>query len=162
MSQENKKILFAPDGSSRPRKRVGRGQGSGNGCTAGRGNKGAKSRSGYSRKLGFEGGQMPLIRRIPKSGFTNAPFKKKIVSINVSELERFGADEISKELLIKNKILTSQDDGVKLLSRGDVKKAYIVHVDYASKNAIEKIEKAGGKVVLSEKKKWVREKTKKS
>ncbi|ADK30998.1 50S ribosomal protein L15 [Brachyspira pilosicoli] len=158
MAQENTKILRAPKGSSKNRHRVGRGQGSGWGCTAGRGDKGAQSRAGYSRRAGFEGGQMPLHRRIPKSGFTNAAFKKSVDVINVGDLDSLGSNEISREALVKLGYLSSTKDYIKLLSMGEVKSAITITVDLASKKAIEKIEKSGGKVIIHERKKYIREK----
>lgn len=158
MAQENRKILRAPKGSSKNRHRVGRGQGSGWGCTAGRGDKGAQSRAGYSRRAGFEGGQMPLHRRIPKSGFTNAAFKKSVDVINVGDLDSLGSNEISREALVKLGYLSSTKDYIKLLSMGEVKSAITITVDLASKKAIEKIEKSGGKVIIHERKKYIREK----
>ncbi|MEI0579524.1 50S ribosomal protein L15 [Brachyspira pilosicoli] len=158
MAQENTKILRAPKGSSKNRHRVGRGQGSGWGCTAGRGDKGAQSRAGYSRRAGFEGGQMPLHRRIPKSGFTNAAFKKSVDVINVGDLDSLGSAEISREALVKLGYLSSTKDYIKLLSMGEVKNAITITVDLASKKAIEKIEKSGGKVIIHERKKYIREK----
>ena len=157
MAQENTKILRAPNGSSKKRHRVGRGQGSGWGCTAGRGDKGAQSRSGYSRRAGFEGGQMPLHRRIPKSGFTNAAFKKFVNIINVGDLDSIG-NEISRETLLKLGFLSSKRDYIKLLSMGEVKSAVTITVDMASKKAIEKVEKSGGKVIIHERKKYIRKK----
>lgn len=158
MAQENTKILRSPKGSSKNRHRVGRGQGSGWGCTAGRGDKGAQSRAGYSRRAGFEGGQMPLHRRIPKSGFTNAAFKKSVDVINVGDLDSLGSNEISREALVKLGYLSSTKDYIKLLSMGEVKSAITITVDLASKKAIEKIEKSGGKVIIHERKKYIREK----
>ena len=158
MTQENTKILSAPKDSSKKKHRVGRGQGSGWGCTAGRGDKGAQSRAGYSRRAGFEGGQMPLHRRIPKSGFNNAAFKKSVNIINVGELDSIGSNEISRETLLKLGYLSSKRDYIKLLSMGEVKNAVNITVDIASKKAIEKIEKSGGKVIINERKKYVREK----
>ena len=155
MVQENTKILSAPKGSSKNKHRVGRGQGSGWGCTAGRGDKGAQSRAGYSRRAGFEGGQMPLHRRIPKSGFNNAAFKKLVNIINVVELDSIGS-EISRETLLKLGYLSSSRDYIKLISMGEVKNAITITVDMASKKAIEKIEKSGGKVIINERKKYVR------
>ncbi|WP_297204124.1 50S ribosomal protein L15 [uncultured Brachyspira sp.] len=157
MAQENTKILRAPKGSSKKRHRVGRGQGSGWGCTAGRGDKGAQSRAGYSRRAGFEGGQMPLHRRIPKSGFTNAAFKKFVNIINVGDLDSIG-NEISRETLLKLGFLSSKRDYIKLLSMGEVKSAITITVDMASKKAIEKVEKSGGKVIINERKKYIRKK----
>ena len=158
MAQENTKILNAPKGSSKKRRRVGRGQGSGWGCTAGRGNKGAKSRSGYSRRAGIEGGQMPLHRRIPKSGFSNLAFKKHVDIINISDLEKIGGSEITREMLLDLGYLSTKRDYIKLLSMGEIKSAVTITVDKASKKAIEKIEKAGGKVIVKERKKYIREK----
>ena len=157
MAQENTKILRAPKGSSKKRHRVGRGQGSGWGCTAGRGDKGAQSRSGYSRRAGFEGGQMPLHRRIPKSGFTNVAFKKCVNIINVGDLDSIG-NEINRETLLKLGFLSSKRDYIKLLSMGEVKNSITITVDMASKKAIEKIEKSGGKVIINERKKYIRKK----
>lgn len=159
MAQENTKILTAPKGSSKKPHRVGRGQGSGWGCTAGRGDKGAQSRAGYSRRAGFEGGQMPLHRRIPKSGFNNSAFKKSVNIINVGELDSIGS-EISRETLLKLGYLSSNRDYIKLLSMGEVKNAITITVDMASKKAIEKIEKSGGKVIINERKKYIRVKAK--
>lgn len=156
MSQENTKILKAPKGCSKKRHRVGRGQGSGWGCTAGRGDKGAQSRSGYSRRAGFEGGQMPLHRRIPKSGFTNAAFKKNVNIINVGDLDSLGNNEITRDNLLKLGFLSSKRDYIKLLSIGEVKNSIVITVDMASKKSIEKIEKAGGKVIINERKKYIR------
>lgn len=154
---ENTKILKAPAGSSKNRHRVGRGQGSGWGCTAGRGNKGAKSRSGYSRTPGFEGGQTPLARRIPKYGFTNAPFKKCVSIINVGDLDALGTTDLTRENFLECGLLPNPQSFIKLLSMGEVKGAINITVDMASKKAIEKIEKAGGKVVIRDNKKWIRE-----
>lgn len=159
MAQENTKILTSPKGSSKKPHRVGRGQGSGWGCTAGRGDKGAQSRAGYSRRAGFEGGQMPLHRRIPKSGFNNSAFKKSVNIINVGELDSIGS-EISRETLLKLGYLSSNRDYIKLLSMGEVKNAITITVDMASKKAIEKIEKSGGKVIINERKKYIRVKAK--
>ncbi len=161
MSQENSKILNAPKGSSRGIRRVGRGSGSGWGCTAGRGNKGAQSRSGYSRRLGFEGGQTSLARRIPKSGFTNGAFKKDVSIVNVGDLDALGLSEISRDALVDLRILPTRKNYIKLLSMGEVKTAITITVDMASKKAVEKIEAAGGKVIINERKKWLREKKKK-
>ena len=125
--------------------RVGRGHGSGNGKTAGRGQKGQKSRSGGKIRVGFEGGQMPLYRRLPKRGFTCIN-SKKIIAINVAELNRFEADSVVtidslKEVgLVKNSF-----DGVKIIGDGELEKKLIVQVNAFSKGAIAKIEAAGGK-----------------
>ena len=101
---------------------------------------------------------LPLHRRIPKSGFTNAAFKKSVDVINVGDLDSLGSAEISREALVKLGYLSSTKDYIKLLSMGEVKNAITITVDLASKKAIEKIEKSGGKVIIHERKKYIREK----
>lgn len=124
--------------------RRGRGHGSGNGKTAGKGHKGQKARSGATRP-GFEGGQMPLYRRIPKRGFTCIN-SKKIIGINVSDLERFEADSVvTIETLKEAGMVKNSFDGVKILGNGDLSKKLTVQVNAFSKGAIAKIEAAGGK-----------------
>ncbi|MBL7139490.1 MAG: 50S ribosomal protein L15 [Planctomycetes bacterium] len=129
----------------RKRKRVGRGMGSGSGKTSGRGHKGAKSRSGYSRKATYEGGQMPLFRRLPKRGFSNVRFATPETVVNVSALGRFrkgsqvGPDELRQAGLVKGRI-----QRIKILGDGDLDKALTVRAHAFSKSAREKIEKAGG------------------
>ena len=124
--------------------RRGRGHGSGNGKTAGKGHKGQKARSGAPRP-GFEGGQMPLYRRIPKRGFTNRN-TKKIVAINISELERFDNDTtVTVELLREKGIVKNSFDGVKVLGNGELSKKLTVQVNAFSASAKEKIESLGGK-----------------
>ncbi len=135
-------------GSTKKRKRVGRGQGSGKGGTSTRGHKGAKSRSGYSRKIGFEGGQMPLQRRVPKFGFTNIN-RKEYKGVNLDTLQ-FLADtkkvkEITKEVLVANGIVAKKEL-VKILGRGELKAKLSITADAFSKSAIAAIEKAGGNV----------------
>lgn len=135
--------------TNKPRKRKGRGMATGNGKTAGRGTKGQKSRSGGFHKVGFEGGQMPLQRRLPKSGFKNR-FSKEHSLVNLDTLDSLkDISEINIEGLLEKGIIGRRLDGVKLLGRGEISHAMTVHVDLASKSAIEKIEAAGGKVVLS-------------
>ena len=133
------------------KKRLGRGTGSGTGKTSGRGHKGQKSRSGVSLK-GFEGGQMPLYRRLPKRGFTNI-YKTNINFINLVQIQNFidkkkidVKEEITEELLLKKKIIKKKLDGLKILGKGDIKSKIIIQAQKASKNAIKKIEKVGGKV----------------
>ncbi|EOS78841.1 50S ribosomal protein L15 [Dorea sp. 5-2] len=124
--------------------RRGRGHGSGNGKTAGKGHKGQKARSGATRP-GFEGGQMPLYRRIPKRGFTNRN-SKTIIGINVSALEVFDNDAVvSVETLIEQGIVKNPRDGVKILGNGELTKKLTVQVNAFSKGAVEKIEAVGGK-----------------
>jgi large subunit ribosomal protein L15 len=134
-------------GATRNKKRVGRGPASGNGKTAGRGHKGQKSRSGYSRKRGFEGGQMPLQRRVPKRGFKN-PFRKEYVVFNVSTFEERDVQEVKLEDYRKLGLAKNLHDGVKILGDGDITKAVTVHAHKFSQTAREKIEKAGGTCVI--------------
>ena len=137
--------LKPAEGSTKTRKRIGRGPGSGLGGTSTRGHKGAKSRSGYSKKIGFEGGQMPLYRRIPKRGFTCINHKD-IVAINVSVLDRFedGA-EVTVDTLVECGIVKNPRDGVKILGNGELTKKLTVKANAFSKSAVEKIEALGGK-----------------
>jgi large subunit ribosomal protein L15 len=136
-------------GSVRNRKRVGRGPGSGLGKTAGRGEKGQGSRSGSSRKPGFEGGQMPLHRRVPKRGFTNQPFKKEFACVNLGRLEVFEAGTIvTPELLVKQGIVKRLADGLKVLADGDLTKALTVHAHRFSEKAKERIAALGGRAEL--------------
>ena len=124
--------------------RRGRGHGSGNGKTAGKGHKGQKARSGAPRP-GFEGGQMPLYRRIPKRGFTNIN-SKEIVAINVDKLEKFAdGDVVTVEALLETGIISNPKDGVKILGNGELTKKLTVQVNALSKSAVEKIEALGGK-----------------
>jgi len=128
---------------------VGRGPGSGLGKTAGRGEKGQKSRSGFSRKPGFEGGQMPLHRRLPKRGFTNAPFRKEFACVNLGRLEVFEAGTIvTPELLVKQGIVKRLLDGLKVLADGQLTKALTVHAHRFSGKAQERIATLGGKAEL--------------
>jgi large subunit ribosomal protein L15 len=135
-------------GSTHKKKRVGRGPGSGLGKTAGRGEKGQKSRSGYSAKIGFEGGQMPLHRRLPKRGFTNI-FKKRWLEISLASLEEhFDADaEITPEVLHERGLIKKARYDVVVLGNGEVSKPLRVSAHRFTKSAREKIEKAGGAVV---------------
>jgi large subunit ribosomal protein L15 len=138
--------LHPPDGATHSKKRRGRGQGSGNGKTAGRGHKGAKSRSGFKHKRGFEGGQMPLHRRVPKRGFHN-PFRQEFEVVNLDALgERFDAGtEVTPELLREHGLVARKADRIKVLARGDISKALTVRAHKFSGKAAEKIAAAGGK-----------------
>lgn len=137
--------LQPAEGSKFARKRVGRGIGSGTGKTSGKGHKGQNARSGGGVRPGFEGGQMPLYRRLPKRGFTNI-FAKQYVTINVSELERFeNGTEVTADLLKETGVISKTLDGVKILGRGELTKKLTVKVAKYSASAAEKIEKAGGK-----------------
>lgn len=133
-------------GSKHARTRVGRGTGSGLGKTSGRGHKGQKARSGGGVRLGFEGGQMPLYRRLPKRGFTNAMFKKEIVNLNLSDLEVFeNGAVVTTDALVEAGLIKDAKDGVKVLANGEITKALTVEVA-CTKSAAAKIAEAGGKV----------------
>src|SRR6266516_2861905 len=137
--------LHPSKGSTHKKKRIGRGPGSGLGKTAGRGEKGQKSRSGYSSKIGFEGGQMPLHRRLPKRGFTNI-FKKEWIEVSLKALDQhFKADEeITPELLHQRGLIKKARRDVVVLGTGDISKALRISAHRFTKSAREKIEKAGG------------------
>lgn len=138
--------LKAASGATKNRKRRGRGTATGQGKTSGRGMNGQKSRSGGGVRLGFEGGQMPLYRRIPKRGFTNI-FGTVYSEVNVGSLERFEEGQvIDQALLIQSGIIKKEFDGVKILGNGEITKAFTVKAAKFSKAAKEKIEKAGGKI----------------
>ncbi len=140
--------LSPQKGSTKQRKRVGRGHGSGHGKTAGRGHKGFKARSGSGVKMGFEGGQMPLQRRLPKRGFHNK-FGKQFALISLSQLEAFNGTEITVDALVEAGMV-KKGSLVKVLANGEISKAVNVKVDKISKSAKELIEKAGGTVVVPE------------
>lgn len=145
--------LTAPDGANKKPKRVGRGSSSGLGTTAGKGNKGQQSRSGKANPyVGFEGGQMPLYRRIAHRGFSNYPFRKEYSIVNVCDLEtKFEAGEtVNKDALVAKGLIGSKKELVKILGDGDLKKSLTVDVDKVSASAKAKIEGAGGSVKTSE------------
>jgi large subunit ribosomal protein L15 len=141
--------LHAPAGSTHKKKRVGRGPGSGLGKTAGRGNKGQKSRSGYSAKIGFEGGQMPLQRRLPKRGFTNI-FKKQWTEVSLETLERsFEAnEEVSPDVMHERGVIAKGKRDVVVLGTGEITKALRISAHRFTKSARAKIEQAGGTATL--------------
>lgn len=140
--------LRAPRGSRKKKKRLGRGESSGLGKTSGKGHKGQKARSGGYHKVGFEGGQIPLVRRLPKRGFNNI-FATEYAVINVADLEKIaGISEINIAILKKHKIVKKEFSGLKVLGHGELSKPFVVHAKKFSKSAIEKIEQAGGKAVL--------------
>ena len=138
--------------SNKKRKRVGRGSGSGSGQTAGRGVKGQKSRSGVSIK-GFEGGQMPLYRRLPKRGFKN-PFQKKSQQIRFKHIDhiikkhKLDSNDLKEEVFFKKKLFKKSKGKLKLLNIGEISSSINIEISYASKKAIETVEKLGGKVTL--------------
>lgn len=140
--------LKRPQGARKRHKVVGRGRGSGHGKTSGRGNKGQNSRASGGVRPGFEGGQMPLIRRIPKRGFTFTP-KAAYEVVNLDKLNSFGAGtEVTPEVLKKANMINRKKPQVKILGQGDLKHALSVKAHAFSKSAIEKIEKAGGKALV--------------
>jgi len=138
--------LRPAEGAKKAPKRVGRGTGSGLGRNSGKGEKGQNSRSGGGVRLGFEGGQMPLFRRIPKRGFNNI-FAKEYVSINVDRLNVFdNGTEVTPEVLLERRVVSKLCDGIKILGNGELTKSLTVKATKFSKAAAEKIEAAGGKV----------------
>src|SRR5579885_1408891 len=139
--------LKPPVGQTRPRKRIGRGMGSGRGKTATRGHKGQHAGTGFSQKRGFEGGQMPLHRRLPKRGFTNI-FRTEYTVLNLDRLVELGESELTIEFFAAKGLLKKNEGLLKVLGNGELKKAITVHAHKFSKSAQEKIEKAGGKAIL--------------
>lgn len=137
-------------GATHPTKRLGRGEGSGHGKTCGKGHKGQKCRSGGGIPIGFEGGQMPLYRKLPRRGFNNHNFRKSYQLVNLGQLEKLSGDVVSREVLINAGLIRDNNEGVKLLGDGDVSKAFTVTVDRVSKSAKAKIEAAGGKITEPE------------
>ena len=139
--------LKPPEGSTRKRKRVGRGNGSGHGGTACKGHKGQNARSGGKVRSGFEGGQMPLSRRLPKRGFRN-PFRKEIVAINIDQLKKFPAGSlIDEEALVRSGVVNNKRDGIKVLGNGSIDYPVTLKMNMISRGAREKIEAAGGSIV---------------
>lgn len=135
-------------GARKARKRIGRGPGSGTGKTSGRGEKGQRSRTGYSSKRGFEGGQMPLVRRVPKRGFTNL-FRKTFRTVNVERLNGFETGTVvSPELLYQAGLLRKGRSMVKILGNGELKVSLTVQAHKFTKSAVTKIEAAGGKIEM--------------
>lgn len=140
--------LIPASGATRDRKRIGRGNASGQGRTAGRGMNGYHSRAGSKRLVWREGGQMPLQRRIPKRGFSNAPFRKEIQIVNLETLERLGVTKIDPAVLQAKGAIKKAGKPVKILGMGELKSGLEVTAHSFSKSAIEKIEKAGGKAIV--------------
>jgi large subunit ribosomal protein L15 len=142
--------LRPPEGSRKKRKRVGRGDGSGHGGTSTKGHKGLKARSGHSSRPGYEGGQMPLARRIPKKGFKNI-FRKEMIIVNLDQLNRFsGEAPVDAAALLAGGVIRKIGDGIKILAKGTIERALTVRVNAISQTAKEKIEAAGGKVEVIE------------
>ena len=141
--------LKPPAGAKKARKRIGRGQASGTGGTSGKGHKGQNSRSGGGVRPGFEGGQMPLQRRLPKRGFSNYPFGKTIAEVNLRDLARFEAGTVvDAQALAEAGLIKGSFDAIKLLGQGELKVALTVKVDQISAGAKTKVEAAGGTVEL--------------
>ena len=137
--------IHPTEGATKTRKRVGRGVGSGLGKTSGRGEKGQKARSGYSHKPGFEGGQLPLFRRLSKRGFNNYNFRTVYATVNVGDLERFEeGTTVTKELLVEVGLVKKELDGIKVLGNGELTKKLTVKADKFSSTAKAKIENVGG------------------
>ncbi|MCK5194175.1 MAG: 50S ribosomal protein L15 [Desulfobulbaceae bacterium] len=142
--------LSPQDGSRRPRKRLGRGRATGHGKTSGRGHKGFKSRSGSGVRPGFEGGQMPLQRRLPKRGFTNI-FRKEYAVVNIKDLEKLDAGStVDRKMLLETGLIKKKFSMVKVLGDGEISKSLTIAVDKVSKTARQKIEAAGGKIEVKE------------
>jgi large subunit ribosomal protein L15 len=140
--------LKPPDGSRKKRKRVGRGDGSGHGGTSCKGHKGQNARSGGGVRPGFEGGQMPLSRRLPKRGFRN-PFRKEIVTINIEQLNKFSKGSvIDREVLVSAGLVKGKVDSIKILGKGNIEYPISLKVDMISRGAREKIEAAGGSITV--------------
>jgi len=135
--------LKPPAGQKQKKQRIGQGMGTGRGKYSGRGAKGAKSISGYSRMRGFEGGQMPLHRRLPKRGFTNI-FKKEYAIVNVGSLERLEGASFDAQALMEQGVIHKLKHGLKILGGGELKRKITVKADIFSKSALEKIQAAGG------------------
>ena len=141
--------LKAPKGANRNKKVLGRGHGAGTGKTSGKGHKGQKARSGGNVRPGFEGGQMPLYRRVAARGFSNYMFKKTYVPVNLFLLEKNYSDGevVSLETLVEKGLIKKSEKNVKILANGELSKKLDVQIEKVSAGAVEKIEKAGGKVV---------------
>jgi len=137
------------EGSVQDTKRLGRGDASGQGRSAGRGSNGYHSRSGSKAKHYFEGGQMPMMRRLPKRGFKNYPFKIDVQIVNLNQLAKLNVETIDVNGMIEKGLVKKADLPVKILGKGDIKTVIEVSADMFSKSAIEKIEKAGGKAIYS-------------
>jgi len=139
--------LKPPAGQTKTRKRIGRGMGSGHGKTATRGSKGQRAGTGFGQKRGFEGGQMPLHRRLPKRGFTNI-FKKQYAIVNLGRLEKLEGDVFNLDRLVELGVVKKPGEGLKVLGAGELTRQITVEAHWFSKSAVEKIQKAGGAAQL--------------
>ena len=135
--------LRPPAGQKKARKRIGRGMGSGHGKTSTRGSKGQRAGTGFGQKRGFEGGQMPIHRRLPKRGFTNI-FKKHYAIVNVGKLEKLAGEAFNADRLFELGVIKKLGDGLKILGTGQLTRKITVEAHHFSKSAVEKIQKAGG------------------
>ena len=140
--------LKPAEGSVRDTKRIGRGNGSGQGRTAGKGHKGYQSRSGTKNRFHFEGGQTPLMRRLPKRGFSNYGFRKEIQIVNLDKIVSLELEKVDTEILYEKGIINITNIPVKILGNGEISKPIEIQADTFSKSAIEKLEKAGGKAIF--------------
>ena len=139
--------LKPTEGSISNSKRIGRGNGSGQGRTAGKGHKGYQSRSGTKNRFHFEGGQTPLMRRLPKRGFSNYGFRKEIQIVNLERIVSLNVEKIDVDILYARGVIKKTDIPVKILGNGDIKSPLEITADMFSKTAIEKLEKAGGQAI---------------
>ncbi|MFO7724879.1 MAG: 50S ribosomal protein L15 [Oceanipulchritudo sp.] len=137
-------------GGRKSRKRIGRGEGSGMGKTSGRGHKGQRSRSGFGLRPGFESGHVPMYRKLPKRGFSNFKFRTEYSIVNVGDLERIEGDTVDREVLVRSGLARASSGLIKILGEGDLTRAMTVQADKFSSGAREKIEKAGGTVIVNE------------
>ncbi len=137
-----------PAGANRAKKRLGRGEGNGHGKTCCRGHKGAGSRAGYSLRAGFEGGQMPLYRKLPQRGFNRSRFQSAIAVVNLGNLENLPTQAVNLESLKSAGLIRKNAKSVKLLGSGEISKSFQVEVNYVSATAAKKIEAAGGSIIL--------------
>lgn len=134
-------------GATHPTKRLGRGEGSGHGKTSGKGHKGQKARSGGGIRIGFEGGQMPLYRKLPRRGFNNFNFKKTFQLVNVGQFEKLVGDTVNRETLVAAGLIRDNAEPVKVLGDGELSKAFTIEVNKVSAAARSKIEAAGGTII---------------
>ena len=138
-------------GGRKDRKRIGRGEGSGHGKTSGRGHKGQRARSGFGLRPGFESGHVPLYRKLPKRGFSNFKFRTEYSIINIGDLEKIDAsDTVDREVLVREGLARKSSKLIKILGEGELTKALTIKADKFSSSAKEKIEKAGGTVIVNE------------
>ena len=139
--------LIPANGSVRKTKRIGRGNASGQGRTSGKGHKGYQSRSGTKNRFHFEGGQTPLMRRLPKRGFSNYGFRKEVQIVNLEKISTLGLDTVNPEILVKKGVVKYANIAVKILGNGNINNPVEVTAHMFSKSAVEKLEKAGGKAI---------------